>query len=489
MIERKWSDPFKDPRTGDSGRRYKKPSLFTFPISIAFLESTIPTPCFLSLSNLIPSDHFLLPTSYLRSSSPIVFSDVTITSKFFYFYFLLYIFSPFSSKTHEFRRHLAGMFTLSLFNKQIFSFLFIFPEMTPEFMNVVGKSRYSYHKRTNLIYFSGETGWVKMTRAQIERVYLAYGLNADGFVLPWVGCLDWIAFESDELIVFYFYAELINHITTHYVVGAKPPLTFIEQRSRIGEISDTQTSSSSRSEMGPTFTDERRLAVSEQAGEPSSLQPCGSLRGEGTPSDSSDRSIDHFVLARRIPHAPAPEPQAGNENEEEVVEVMEDPVRIPVLDEWGDEDPDEIVIKSSRTLGLAPKPNVSEPQDFVEKETCAQIKLVKSFYTKYNIDPDEYKITYVDKQKVEISELIRSRERVAFYVGQFDLGLRLPLDPFICQFLVAHNAVPIQLVANTVRALTSFLVVCRHLGYEPTLGSFYYFFRFANTKSKSGNPV
>lgn len=58
-------------------------------------------------------------------------------------------------------------------------------------------------------------------------------------------------------------------------------------------------------------------------------------------------------------------------------------------------------------------------------------------------------------------------DAILFYFEFFREGLRLPIDMFIVQFLDRCRTYPCDLHLTTVRALSTFTVVSRLLGFEP----------------------
>ena len=61
---------------------------------------------------------------------------------------------------------------------------------------------------------------------------------------------------------------------------------------------------------------------------------------------------------------------------------------------------------------------------------------------------------------------------IVLYPAQFECGLRLPLDPFIVDFIEFHHILPGDLPPNSVRVLVTFAAVLRLLGFEPSLQAF-----------------
>lgn len=88
-------------------------------------------------------------------------------------------------------------------------------------------------------------------------------------------------------------------------------------------------------------------------------------------------------------------------------------------------------------------------------------------------------------ERSESLEDLRSHTRVVgFYLSHFKAGLRLPVDPFIAEFLTATNSVPLDLTFNTIVALVSFTVLCRVLCHERTLTQFHEFFSFSLMRNR-----
>lgn len=90
------------------------------------------------------------------------------------------------------------------------------------------------------------------------------------------------------------------------------------------------------------------------------------------------------------------------------------------------------------------------------------------------IDLDDFRI-FVPEGKVDRQTLRVKNDMVAFYRAHFDVGLRLPLDLFISAFLDKTHSVPIDLNLHTVRLLVCFAIICRSLGFEPQLSTFFHF--------------
>ena len=114
--------------------------------------------------------------------------------------------------------------------------------------------------------------------------------------------------------------------------------------------------------------------------------------------------------------------------------------------------------------------------------------ILADLYDHYKIDREEYKLTYIDAwdmAKDARNDLFYGEQYVNFYYKQFKLGFCLPLDPFICEFLEKTQSVPAMIGANSVRYLTSFIVLCRCIGFEPCLWVFNKFFITTYT-SKTG---
>lgn len=70
-------------------------------------------------------------------------------------------------------------------------------------------------------------------------------------------------------------------------------------------------------------------------------------------------------------------------------------------------------------------------------------------------------------------------DALVFYFEFFREGLRLPLDPFVVEFLELFKAVPSDLQLSTVRFLVAFIVASRMLCCEPDMEVFRYLFIFS----------
>lgn len=109
------------------------------------------------------------------------------------------------------------------------------------------------------------------------------------------------------------------------------------------------------------------------------------------------------------------------------------------------------------------------------------------------IDLDDFRIIVAD-EKVDRKILRVKKDMVAFYRAHFEVGLGLPLDPFICAFLAKTKSVPIDLNMHTVRLLVCFAIVCRSLGFEPQLSVFFHFHTASvsadliSVRSRAGGP-
>lgn len=66
--------------------------------------------------------------------------------------------------------------------------------------------------------------------------------------------------------------------------------------------------------------------------------------------------------------------------------------------------------------------------------------------------------------------------RVAVYEAFLKAGLRLPLHPFITSLLDRYSLVPVQLIPNSIRTISGFLVLCHLQGIEARVSLFRSFY-------------
>lgn len=71
---------------------------------------------------------------------------------------------------------------------------------------------------------------------------------------------------------------------------------------------------------------------------------------------------------------------------------------------------------------------------------------------------------------------------MVFYYNFFNVGWRLPLDPFIAKFLIECDAVLSDLTLNTTRVLASYTGLCRLLAFDPSILLLTKFFIFSIKK-------
>lgn len=111
---------------------------------------------------------------------------------------------------------------------------------------------------------------------------------------------------------------------------------------------------------------------------------------------------------------------------------------------------------------------------------------VPEWVAKVGIDLRDYKVV-VEDDPVNQAALCTRSDMVAFYRAHFEVCLWLPLDPFICKFMEAVSAAPIDLNLYTVYLLVCFAIVCKHVGFEPRVSTFLEFFSIQNSWPKAGN--
>lgn len=99
---------------------------------------------------------------------------------------------------------------------------------------------------------------------------------------------------------------------------------------------------------------------------------------------------------------------------------------------------------------------------------------------------EDFKITVKDDPVDRVALRFR-KDAVAFYRAHFEVGLRLPLDPFVYEFLEATSAAPIGINLHTMHLLVCFVIVCQALGFEPRLPVFLHFFTLSKVGPKAGD--
>lgn len=62
---------------------------------------------------------------------------------------------------------------------------------------------------------------------------------------------------------------------------------------------------------------------------------------------------------------------------------------------------------------------------------------------------DDYRIRLVNNP-VDCKALWVRKDSIAFYRAHFEVGLRLPIDPFICEFLKRTNSARIDINIHTI---------------------------------------
>lgn len=102
------------------------------------------------------------------------------------------------------------------------------------------------------------------------------------------------------------------------------------------------------------------------------------------------------------------------------------------------------------------------------------------------INLKDYKVHVVDSP-VDQASLCTKNDDVAFYRAHFEVGLRLPLDPFFYKFLDLKSSAPIDINLHMVRLLVCFAIVYRSLGFEPRISIFMYFFTVQSSSKKGGD--
>jgi hypothetical protein len=121
--------------------------------------------------------------------------------------------------------------------------------------------------------------------------------------------------------------------------------------------------------------------------------------------------------------------------------------------------------KSKPTLAVSPYAFGENGYSRVEWAKLKNIALQRDFLEQLGIDPSRYNL-------VHVTHLVPQRwytECVAFFFDFFVVGLRLPLDPFIVEFLQESRTLPFFLTVNLVRSLCAFASLCRCLGFVPTV--------------------
>lgn len=122
---------------------------------------------------------------------------------------------------------------------------------------------------------------------------------------------------------------------------------------------------------------------------------------------------------------------------------------------------------------------------------------VPRWAAKMGINLNDYRVAVVNDVANRVA--LRSRnDVVAFYWAHFEVGLWLPLDPFICEFLESTGTAPLDINLHTINLPVFFAIVFRALGFEPHLPVFLHFFQvqkavvkareLLNDCSRSGGP-
>lgn len=84
---------------------------------------------------------------------------------------------------------------------------------------------------------------------------------------------------------------------------------------------------------------------------------------------------------------------------------------------------------------------------------------ISDWEKRMGINLDDYRIHVVD-DPIDCKALRTKIDAVAFYRAHFEVGLWLPLDPFICKFLESTSAAPINVNLHIMRLLVCFAIMC-----------------------------
>lgn len=84
------------------------------------------------------------------------------------------------------------------------------------------------------------------------------------------------------------------------------------------------------------------------------------------------------------------------------------------------------------------------------------------------IDPQDYRVRLFNR-RTEGCNLRKQGDSMVFFDDFFNVEWCLPLDPFIAEFLIECDAVPVDLTLNTDRVLAAYNVMCRLLAFEPSI--------------------
>jgi hypothetical protein len=141
--------------------------------------------------------------------------------------------------------------------------------------------------------------------------------------------------------------------------------------------------------------------------------------------------------------------------------------------------------KSKPSLAVSPYDFGENGYSRVGWAKLHNISLQRDFLDQLGTDPSRYNL-------VHVTPLVPQRwytECVAFFYDFFVVGLRLPLDPFIVEFLQLTRTIPFFLTVNLIRSLCAFASLCRCLGFIPTVVMYGEFFEMYKDRADNRGVI